>query len=100
MILSHEQENEVPDEYKFKQELLKFRASHAKYEKRVKDLKQNEQQSQANNNMGLGYKSKDGNMFGLYPRFFWDVSDVPFGGMPNIKMDSMGFRAGTAVERS
>lgn len=63
-------------------------------------MKQSEQQGNANQNMKLGYKSKSGKMFGLYPRFYWDVSDVPFGGIPNIKQDSIGFRAGTTVERS
>lgn len=47
----------------------------------------------------MGYKSKSGTTYGLYPRFYWDNSNVPFGSKSYIKLDTGGFRAGTAVMR-
>ena len=49
--------------------------------------------------LNTGYSSKEGNTFGLFPRFFWDVRDVPFGGQPNMKREQVGFLAETAVMR-
>jgi len=49
--------------------------------------------------MNSGYTSKSGYTYGLYPRFFWDVANVPFGGMANIKSDPAGFCASTSVVR-
>ena len=31
------------------------------------------------------YKDKTGTTFGLYQRFYWDASNVPFGGTPNFQ---------------
>lgn len=30
------------------------------------------------------YKDKTGTSYGLYQRFYWDSSNVPFGGIPNF----------------
>ena len=32
-----------------------------------------------------GYKAKNGVMYGLYQRFYWDEANVAFGGTPNFK---------------
>ena len=31
------------------------------------------------------YKGIDGTSYGLFQRFYWDESGIPFGGTPNLK---------------
>ena len=98
--LATEEEEDIPEDYKFNRELLQFRAPQAKFERRTKEAKSGSNTVKNAQKMNSGYTSKSGHTYGLYPRFFWDVANVPFGGMPNIKSDPTGFCANLAVSRS
>ena len=68
-------------------------------EKFKKEQKKNQERGKSQNNLNSGYTSKNGNTFGLYPRFYWDENDVPFGGTPGYKQTSVGLTGATAVNK-
>jgi len=65
-------------------------------DKILKALKKSQNKNSQAGKVNKGYTNKSGTTFGLFPRFYWDVDKVQFGGLPNARMENFAPSTGAS----
>ena len=80
--LYYEKQNQENAIFRRRPELLEFKRASNRHSNRDDNKKTGEP---AVKPLNKAYKDKSGTTYGLYQRFYWDSSNVPFGGIPNFQ---------------